>query len=207
MSDGRRRQKPRIEPLTPARWKDFERLFGPRGACAGCWCMEPRQTRAEWERSKGERNRRLMKKLVATAPRPPGLLAYVDDEAVGWISIEPREAFSKLARSRILAPIDDQPVWSIVCFFVDKRYRQQGISTALIEGAVDYARSQGARIVEGYPVEPKKDPMPPVFAFTGIAAAFRRARFQEVGRRSPTRPIMRRRLRPRSKPGSGRSRQ
>jgi len=182
MTQGRRRKKPRIEPLTPARWEDFERLFGPRGACAGCWCMEPRQTRTEWERSKGERNRRLMKELVETAARPPGLMAFVDDEAVGWISIEPREVFSKLTRSRILAPVDDKPVWSIVCFFVDRRYRQQGISTALIEGAVDYARTQGARIVEGYPVEPKKDPMPPLFAFTGVASAFRRARFEEVER-------------------------
>ena len=192
-----KRIAPRVLPLTPGRWPDFEKLFGPRGACAGCWCMEPRQTRSEWERLKGAKNRRLMKRLVDEGERPPGLLAYLGREPVGWISIEPREAFSKLERSRVLAPVDDKPVWSIVCFFVDKRYRQQGLSVALIEGAVEYARSKGARIVEGYPVEPKKEPMPPVFAFTGLAAAYRKARFKEVARRSETRPIMRRSIRPR----------
>ncbi len=154
--------------------------------------MEPRQTRSEWEQLKGAQNRRRMKRLVEQGKRPPGLLAYLGRAPVGWISIEPREAFSKLARSRVLAPVDDQPVWSIVCFFVDRRYRRQGISVALIEGAVDYARKKGARIIEGYPVEPKKKPMPPVFAYTGLAAAYRQARFKEVARRSETRPIMRR---------------
>ena len=192
-----KKPKAKIVPLTPGRWKDFEKLFGPRGACAGCWCMEPRQTRAEWERLKGDKNRRAMKRLVDKGERPPGLLAYVGREPVGWISIEPREAFSKLERSRILQPVDDKPVWSIVCFFVDKRYRRQGLSVALIEGAVEYARKKGARIIEGYPVEPKKDDVPPVFVFTGLAGAYRQARFQEVARRSPTRPIMRRAVRPR----------
>ena len=190
------RPSARIVPLTPARWKDFEQLFGPRGACAGCWCMEPRQTRSQWERSKGEQNRRSMKRLVETGERPPGLLAYLGREVVGWISIEPREAFSKLARSRVLAPLDDKPVWSVVCFFIKREFRGRGLSVALIEGAVEHARKRGARIVEGYPVDPKK-PMPPVFAFTGIASAYRKARFKEVVRRSDTRPIMRRTLRPR----------
>jgi len=157
--------------------------------------MEPRQTRAEWDRKKGAGNRRLMKRLVDNGKRPPGLLAYVDGEPVGWISIEPREVFTKLSRSRVLAPVDDKPVWSIVCFFVRRDHRNRGLSVALIESAVEYAREQGARLVEGYPVEPKKQPMPAVFAYTGIAAAYRRARFREVARRSDTRPIMRRALR------------
>jgi GNAT superfamily N-acetyltransferase len=138
-----------------------------------------------------------MKRLVEKGKRPPGLLAYLDGEPAGWISIEPREAFSKLARSRILAPVDDKPVWSIVCFFVSKACRGRGLSVALIEGAVAHARKHGARIIEGYPVEPKKRPMPPVFAFTGLASAYRKAGFKEVARRSATRPIMRRNVRPR----------
>jgi GNAT superfamily N-acetyltransferase len=159
--------------------------------------MEPRQTRSEWERNKGEKNRRAMRRLVHAGQRPPGLLAYVEGEPVGWISVEPREVFSKLSRSRVLAPVDDRPVWSIVCFFVDKRFRGRGLSVALIEGAVAHARAHGARIIEGYPVEPKRGRMPPVFAFTGLAAAYRKARFKEVARRSATRPIMRRNVRPR----------
>ena len=189
--------KPRLEPLTPDRWSDFQDLFGPRGACAGCWCMEPRLTRSEWTKNQGEKNRRAMKRLVEKGKRPPGLLAYVGREPVGWISIEPRESFSKLARSRILAPVDEKPVWSVVCFFVDKRHRGRGLSVALIRGAVEFARQHGARIVEGYPVEPRKSPMPPVFAYTGLASAYRKARFREVARRSETRPIMRRNIRPR----------
>jgi GNAT superfamily N-acetyltransferase len=185
----------RILPLTPARWEDFEALFGPRGACAGCWCMEPRLSRAAWERGQGAKNRRSMKRRVDAGERPPGLLAYSGKTPVGWISIEPRAAFLKLSRSRVLAPVDDAPVWSIVCFFVDRAHRGRGVSVALIKGAVDYARRQGARIVEGYPVEPKTTPMPPVFAHMGLAAAYRRAGFREVARRSATRPIMRRTLR------------
>ncbi len=188
----------RIVPLTASRWNDFEMLFGPRGACAGCWCMEPRLTRSEWQRKQGDGNRKSMQRIVKQGVRSPGLLAYLEGDAVGWVSIEPREAFPRLARSRILAPVDDKPVWSIVCFFVSKRYRGRGLSVAMIEGAVDYARNKGARIIEGYPTEPKKKPMPPVFAYTGLAAAFRKAKFKEVARRSETRPIMRRMVRPRS---------
>ena len=197
--------EPRIVALTPSRWSDFEELFGPRGGCAGCWCMEPRQTRSEWERLKGDKNRRAMQRLVEKGERPPGLLAYIGRRPVGWISIEPREVFSKLERSRILAPVDDKPVWSIVCFFVDKRYRRQGLSVALIKGAVDHARKHGARIVEGYPVEPKKADVPPVFVFTGLAGAYLEAGFKEVARRSETRPVMRRAVRPYSSSKSTRT--
>jgi GNAT superfamily N-acetyltransferase len=184
----------KIDPLTPDRWDDFETLFGARGACGGCWCMTPRLTRSEYERQKGEPNRQAMKAIVQ-AGEVPGVLGYLHQSAVGWCCIGSRETFSSLARSRILKPIDSQPVWSIVCFFVAKEYRRQGVSEALITGAVRYARTQGARIVEAFPVEPRKVPMPPVFAYTGIASAFLAAGFEEVARRSETRPILRRALR------------
>lgn len=187
--------RPTFKPLTAERWDDFVQLFGPRGACAGCWCMEPRQTRAEWETLKGAGNRRAMKRLVQRGDEAPGLLAYVDRQPVGWISIGPRECFSKLARSRVMAAVDRRPVWSIVCFFIDRRFRGQGLSVLLIRAAADHARRRGARIVEGYPNEPASGPMAPVFAHMGLAASFRKAGFKEVARRSPTRPIMRRMLR------------
>jgi GNAT superfamily N-acetyltransferase len=187
--------KLRIVPLTLDVWPDFERLFGERGACGGCWCMTPRLTRSEYERRKGAGNRRAMKRLVRSG-RVTGVLGYLGETPVGWCSIEPRERIPMLARSRILKPVDDLPVWSIVCFVVDREHRGKGVSVQLIRGAVDYARRAGATLVEGYPVEPKKHPMPPVFAYTGIASAFRRAGFKEVARRSATRPIMRRHLGP-----------
>jgi GNAT superfamily N-acetyltransferase len=139
-----------------------------------------------------------MKRLVRGG-QVTGLLGDRGETPVGWCSIEPRERIPMLARSRILKPIDDLPVWSIVCFVVDRNHRGKGLSVQLIRGAVDYARQAGATVVEAYPVEPKKNPMPPVFAYTGIASAFRRAGFKEVARRSETRPIMRRRLRPKSR--------
>jgi len=180
-------------PLTPGRWNDFETLFGSKGACGGCWCMFPRLKRSEYERLKGEGNRRAMKKLVESG-RVPGLLGYVEGTPAAWCSIEPRELIGGLSRSRILAPVDDEPVWSIVCLFLSKSHRGQGLSTKMIEAAVRYAKASGASIVEAYPVEPKKTPMPAVFAYPGIASAYLAAGFREVARRSETRPIMRRRV-------------
>ncbi|MBK9129553.1 MAG: GNAT family N-acetyltransferase [Phycisphaerales bacterium] len=185
----------RVEPLTPERWDDLVELFGTRGACGGCWCMTPRLTRAEYEKHKGDGNKRKLRALVARTV--PGVLAYVGARPVGWCAIEPRTEFPALSRSRILAPLDDQPVWSIVCLFVRKELRRQGISSRLVEGAVAHAKRHGARLIEAYPVEPKQDPMPDVFAYTGTAATFLRAGFREVLRRSPTRPIMRRAVRSR----------
>jgi len=192
-----KRPRLQVEPLTPERWKDFVDLFGVRGACGGCWCMFPRMTRSRFESKKGSGTRRAMRNLVASGT-PPGVLGYLDGDAVGWCSVEPRQAFSSLARSRILKPVDDRPVWSIVCLFIARERRGCGVSVRMIEGAVRWARSQGARMVEAYPVEPRKSPMPAVFAYTGIASAYLAAGFREVARRSETRPIMRRALRARA---------
>jgi GNAT superfamily N-acetyltransferase len=149
-----------------------------------------RLTNREFEAGKGEANRSAMRKIV-DAGRVPGILAYAGGEPIGWCSVAPREEFGKLARSRILKPVDDRPVWSIVCLFVAKEHRGRGVSTELIRAAVDYVAQQGGTTVEGYAVEPKKERMPDVFAYHGPSEAFARAGFQEVARRSPTRPIMR----------------
>ena len=179
-----------FHPVTAKRWRDLEKLFGERGACGGCWCMCWRLKRSQFEKQKGAGNKKALKKMVA-AGEVPGLLAYAGREPVGWCSVAPREAFPVLENSRILKRVDDQPVWSASCFFVARPYRRQGLSVKLLRAAVAYAKKKGARMVEGYPVEPKKSPMPDVFAWTGLADAFRRAGFKEVLRRSPTRPIMR----------------
>lgn len=183
-----------IEPVTAERWADFESLFGKRGACGGCWCMWWRLKRAQFEKQKGAGNRRAMKRIV-DAGGTPGLLAYQDGEPIGWCSVAPRSDFSVLERSRVLAPVDGQPVWSIVCFFIARPYRRQGITVKLLQAAMRYAGQHGARIVEGYPVLPRKGRMPDVFAYTGLVSAFEKAGFREVARRSETRPIMRRAVR------------
>ncbi|UCF07095.1 MAG: GNAT family N-acetyltransferase [bacterium] len=179
-----------FHPVTPERWKDFTKLFGPRGACGGCWCTWWRITRSEFEKRKGEKNRRAMKRIIDSG-EVPGILAYDGTEPVGWCSVAPREAFPVLERSRVLKRIDDKPVWSVVCFFIHRRYRRKGISLELLREAVRYAASQGARIVEGYPVEPKKGTTADLFAFTGLSSTFLQAGFKEAARRSETRPIMR----------------
>jgi GNAT superfamily N-acetyltransferase len=177
-------------PVTPDRWEDFETLFGPRGAVGGCWCMWWRVKRSVFDAQKGDGNRLIMKAIIESG-EVPGLLAYDSGRPVGWCSVAPRDNFSVLARSRILKPVDDRLVWSAVCFFIDKGYRRQGVSVGLINAAKDYAKENGAEIVEGYPVEPKDGSAPDVFVFTGLVEAFRQAGFVEVARRSETRPIMR----------------
>jgi GNAT superfamily N-acetyltransferase len=178
-----------FHPLTPARWADVEKLFGPRGACAGCWCMWTRLPSAEFATGKGAGNKRAFRRLVESGV-PPGILAYRGGEPVGWCAVAPRSAYRRLERSRVLAAVDDQPVWSVVCFFVARPYRRHGLTAMLLRAATDYAVKRGARIVEGYPVDSAKTA--DAFAWTGLASAFRRAGFREVARRSPTRPIMRR---------------
>ena len=181
------------EPVTPERRADFEALFGPRGAVGGCWCMWYRLKRSDYDAQKGEGNRRAMEAIIDSG-RVPGILAYRDEEPVGWCSVAPRSEYPVLDRSRVLKPVDDQPVWSVVCFFIAKNFRGQGMSGRMLEAAVAYAREQGASIVEGYPVDPRSDSTPDVFAFTGLVSTFLEAGFEEVARRSETRPIMRRYL-------------
>ncbi len=165
-------------------------LFGDRGACGGCWCMWWRLTRSEFNRIKGEGNKKALKKIL-DAGEIPGILAYMGKEPIGWCSVAPREAFSVLERSRILKRVDEKPVWSVVCFFVAKPFRYKGVTVALLKAAIEYVKKQGGKIVEGYPVDPKTGKFPDVFANTGLVSAFFQAGFKEVTRRSKTRPIMR----------------
>lgn len=180
---------PEILPLTPDRWGDFEQLFGERGACAGCWCMWWRLPAATWRAQRGQANRAALHAAVRTGP-PPGLLAYLDGEPAGWCAVAPRETYVRFLTSRTLKPVDARPVWSVVCFFVARPWRGRGLTLALLEAAKAFVRGQGGSLLEGYPVEPAAR-QADAFVFTGLAAAFRRAGFTEVARRSPTRPIMR----------------
>jgi GNAT superfamily N-acetyltransferase len=134
-----------------------------------------------------------MKSLV-DAGGVPGLIAYEDDRPVGWISLGPREDYEKLARSPVMKPVDDRPVWSIVCFFVDQKARGRGVSEALLRAAVDHARSRGATLLDGYPVD-KPGRSQSDFLWFGAKRIFDRAGFREVARRTPTRPVMRKRIR------------
>jgi GNAT superfamily N-acetyltransferase len=179
-----------FRPLTPARWDDFVKLFGRHGAYAGCWCMWWRESRAEFEKNLGAGNRRAMRSIVA-AGGVPGILAYAAGEPAGWISVAPREDFPSLERSRNLKRIDDRPVWSIVCFFVDRDYRGLGIAVPLIRAAVAYAARKGAKIVEAYPTLPQTGRAADPSIYMGIPAMFERAGFVECARPTERKRIMR----------------
>ncbi|MFN0069247.1 MAG: N-acetyltransferase family protein, partial [Limisphaerales bacterium] len=182
-----------IFPATAARWTDVEKLFGPRGACGGCWCLFWRLAPRDWQAGKSGGNRAALRRLVGR-PVAPGLLAYAAGEPAGWIALAPRSEYPRLDRSRVLAPVDDAPVWSVTCFFVARAHRGCGLMRTLLEAAADYARRYGARWLEGYPVEARGGKTAAVFLYTGTAAAFRAAGFTVVARRSPTRPVFRRAL-------------
>ena len=181
------------KPLTPERWPDFETVMGPKGGCGGCWCMLWRRRKADYDKRVGDGNREDIRAIVEGGEEP-GLLAYESDRPVGWISPAPRERFVRLETSRVLKPVDDQPVWSVSCFLVVKDCRNRGVAEALLRAACAFASQRGASILEGYPIEPGKRPYPAAYAWTGFASVFRRAGFEEVARRSKTRPIMRKRL-------------
>ena len=143
-----------VRPLTPDRWPDLEAVFGARGCSVArwCWCMAYRRSGASEHGA--EANRRGLKALVNSG-RPPGLIAYQGKEPVGWVSLAPREEFARLKRSPVMMPVDDKPVWSIICFVVPSAHRGQGVAHALLRGAIASARRPGATLVEGYPVDPK----------------------------------------------------
>jgi GNAT superfamily N-acetyltransferase len=177
--------------LSPETWDAFAELFGEKGACAGCWCMFWRIPRKQFDSNKSAGNKKLMKALV-TKGAMPGIIAFDGKTAVGWCAFAPRSEYTRLANSRILKPIDETEVWSVSCFFIDPNYRGEGVATALLKASVKEAKKMGARVLEGYPVEPKGGKRyPPAFAWHGVPAIFRSAGFTEAARRSETRPIMR----------------
>jgi GNAT superfamily N-acetyltransferase len=147
-----------------------------------------RLSASHWMKQRGKENKNALEALVKSG-KVPGILAYSDGQPIGWCSISPREEYPRLERFRTLKRIDDKPVWSVVCFFVAKPFRRQGVSTKLLEAAVDYARQQGASIVEGYPSRSNKKQQDPL-VYTGLVSAFEKVGFVEVTS-SKTKTIMR----------------
>lgn len=178
-----------FKPIKRNLWTDFEELFGPNGACAGCWCMFWKLRGKAYHENRGLKARQMHWSIVDSGAAT-GLLAYQHGEAVGWIAVEPRESYERLAHSRTLKPVDDKPVWSVTCFFVAKKSRRKGLTVELLKAAIEHVRKQRGKIVEGYPIDVHKNVSAPLI-YTGTASAFRQAGFKEVARRSPTRPIFR----------------
>ena len=177
-------------PVTAERWPDLVELFD-RPVARTCFCMYYRKTGEGT--GVGAVNRRQMQALVEQGT-VPGLIGYEDGVPVAWVSLGPREEYPKLRRSPVMKPVDERPVWSIVCFFVDREARGRGLGERMLRAAVDYARSRGARLLEAYPVD-ALEPRDHESMFHGAMSMYDRAGFREVARRQPTRPVVRKTLR------------
>jgi len=192
-----------FHPLTSERLPDLATLFDQGGDPKWCWCSFYRLRNVDFNGATPASNRRVLEEAVETTGedgRAPGLVAYRDGEVVGWVSLGPRDDYQRLRHSKILAPLDDKPVWSIVCFVVARRARGQGVATALLDAAIEYARANGATLLEAYPVDTDGARVPAASAYKGTVGMFERAGFEVVERRqfnrtSPVRPIVRRRVR------------
>ena len=180
-----------FEPLTQKNWGQFVELFGTKGACGNCWCMYYRRSKSDFQEGKIDNgNRDEMKKLVWES-RPTGILAFYEEKAIAWCAFAPREDFSKLENSRVHKRIDDEPVWSIPCFFINKNFRRMGVSVELLKAVIKYAKSKAIAVIEAYPAIPTQEKLPDAFAWIGLYKSFERAGFKIVDRTSKNRPMVR----------------
>jgi predicted GNAT family acetyltransferase len=182
-------------PVTAERWPDFEELFGKQGACYGCWCTHFRLPPAVRRENDRERNKDHIKARIKAGP-PPGLLAFEDGKAVGWMQIGPRADVPEFNNAgRGSAPMeptdaDDPDVWAISCFFVRSKARGQGLTHKLVEGGIDFARENGARLLEACPIDLSRDSRS-IGLFVGSTRVFEKAGFQRMVERKVGRPLMR----------------
>jgi GNAT superfamily N-acetyltransferase len=185
-----------VKPLTPDRFADLAQLFEEGGDPKWCWCIYFRVRGRDWSNSTATDNRDELRALTKRK-LAPGLVAYREGGAVGWVSLGPRTDYERLAYSKVLAPVDDRPVWSIVCFVVSRTARGTGIAGRLLDAGIDYAREHGASTLEAYPVEIADGKrIPAADAYHGALSTFTKAGFTVVERRqwnktSPVRPIVR----------------
>jgi len=180
-----------FEPLTKANWAKFVQLFGNKGACENCWCMYYRLSKSDYAEGKTEdSNKEAMQNLVIEN-KPTGILAFYEGQPIAWCAFAPREDFIKLERSRVHKRIDDLPVWSIPCFFIDKAFRRQGVTVELLKGVISYAKENNISIIEAYQIIPTTESLPDSFAWIGLYKSFEHAGFEIVDRTSKNRPMVR----------------
>lgn len=180
-----------IHALTSDRWDDLVDLFGPKvGANSGCWCMWWRMSSADWRVVPRNEKRDRFRAIVKAGP-PPGILAYQGERAIGWCAVGPRTTLPRLQTSRVARPLDQpEGIWAVNCFFVRSGWRERKMMGLLLDGALEFARGLGAKIVEACPLDTDRK-LVWGEGFVGIASVFQRAGFVEVARRTPTRPLMR----------------
>ena len=177
---------------TPDRWPDVVTVMGTRGDPSRCWCQFFRIAGAGWDRATAPAMREALHEQVR-GDVPPGVLAFRDDEPVGWCAVAPRGSYPRLGRSTVAQATDDGPgVWAVTCFVVRVGHRRQGVASALLDGAVDLARRHGASVVEGYPVDADARKTSSAGLYHGPLSVFLDAGFTEVARPSDARAVVRR---------------
>lgn len=170
-------------------WDDLARLFEARGGPKNCWCMAWRTKPAEAKTGSTESRKAASKSALhgyVAEGLPIGLLAYRDGQPLAWCSVAPRPTFRRLGGLES-AEEDRDAVWSLVCFFVNRPVRGQGVAESLLQAAIAYAREQGGKTLEAYPVDPDS----PSYHFMGVVGLFENAGFQAVGRAGSRRHVMR----------------
>lgn len=173
-----------FKPVTPARWDDFERLFEAPGGPKYCWCMTWRASAAESREHPGGKSRKPLMEGRIKGGTSVGLLGYLGDDPVAWVSIAPRETYRDLGGP---PAAEGETIWSLACMYVARRHRKQGYGRDLIEAAMAYAKKRGATVLEAYPVDPNS----PSYRFMGFVPAFDRLGFKPAGRAGSRRQIMR----------------
>jgi len=179
-----------VRPVTASSLDELRQFAGNNGSFGYCSCMKWRVTSTEFKKSDKAERASMLAELVQRE-QPVGLLGYLGGEPIGWCSIAPREHLAGLERYRKLPRIDDVPVWAVVCFYVHRSARGQGVQHALLRAAIEYARSQQAAAVEGYPPSPSST----LYRYMGSIEVFRDVGFDDVTPQGQERPVMRYSLR------------
>ncbi|MEP7159349.1 MAG: GNAT family N-acetyltransferase [Chloroflexota bacterium] len=185
-----------VQPLTSGRFANLAELFNEGGDPKWCWCQYFRKQGLDWTNSTTGKNRSALEALASSPNLAPGLVGYRDGRVVGWVSLAPREDYGRLENAKLLARVDEVPVWSIVCFVVSRKARGQGVAAGMLEAAIAYAKSHGATMLEAYPVAATRGRISPANAFHGVQSMFEKAGFtvaetRQWNKSSPERPIMR----------------
>jgi GNAT superfamily N-acetyltransferase len=180
----------KLQPLTADNWRLFGDVMGEKGGCGGCWCMYFRMSSTEFRNDKYERHKGRMHAIVK-AGQPTGLIATLNEEAVGWIAFAPREDYKRIENSRAFRRIDDKAVWSVTCFFIKKEFRNKGLSEQMIKGVIDYAKKKKIKTLEAYPAIPYSYKVPAPFLWVGILSAFTKNGFEVVQQNRKSRAMVR----------------
>ena len=179
-----------IEPLSKKNWDKFVQLFGEKGACGNCWCMYFRLKKTAFDEGKKRNGNKTAMHDIVWKDKPTGLLGMYQEQAIAWCAFAPREDYLKLESSRVHKRIDDEPVWSIPCFFIHKNFRKQGVSVELLKHVARYAKENGIKIIEAYPLIPTQEKLPDAFVWVGLYKSFERAGFKVVDKTSKNRPMV-----------------